>query len=75
MSVQALRRMTVAPTPCVPTRKDHMSVAVNGDMLEMAKTAQVKFFMLESSFAIYETFNSYMILLRFPMSPKVSFVV
>ena len=43
MSVQSLKRMTVAPTPCVPTRKDHMSVAVNGDMLEMVKTAQVKY--------------------------------
>lgn len=42
MSVRALKRMTVAPTPCVPIRKGPMSVAVNGVMLEMVKTAQVK---------------------------------
>lgn len=42
MSVRALRRMTVAPTPCVQTLKGRMSVDVNGVMLEMEKTAQVK---------------------------------
>lgn len=34
--------MTVAPTPCVPTLKGRMSVAANGVMLEMVKTAQVE---------------------------------
>lgn len=42
MSVRALKRMTVAPTPCAQIRKGPMSVAVNGVMLEMVKTAQVK---------------------------------
>lgn len=42
MSVQALKRMTVAPTPCVPTLKGRMFVDVNGVMLEMEKTAQVR---------------------------------
>ena len=41
MNVQALKQTSVIPTPCAPTLKDPMSVAVLVDIRVMEKTAQV----------------------------------
>jgi len=41
MNVLALKPTNVIQTPCVPTLKGHMFVAVKGDILVVAKTAQM----------------------------------
>lgn len=44
MNVQVLKQIDVTEMPSAPTLKDRMSVAVEGVMLVMVKTAQVKYF-------------------------------
>ena len=56
-NVQVLKQTNVTPTPCVPTLKDLMFVAVRGDMLEMVTTAQVIYLRSASSITIDVSFS------------------